>query len=135
MSTRHPTVPCADTGNPVNLLACPFCGSPAALEINETPDFGMIVSGKPTPPNERLSFHVRCSSPPAMRCSMGKHWLDSSAERAAAAWNRRDNEAKLRKVIAYMERQVREVWLPPPNDTYQAVHRAWCMEEADKALK
>jgi hypothetical protein len=64
------------------LLRCPFCGSPARLEISDTPDFSGAGSvGK--------HYSVECTSRPIVRCSMGKHWLTGSAQAAVAAWNRR----------------------------------------------
>jgi hypothetical protein len=69
------------------LLACPFCGCSARLIVGEYPDFagtGVV----------RHHYSVECSSPPAMKCSMGKHWLNDSQSEAVAAWNRRELSEK-----------------------------------------
>jgi hypothetical protein len=40
--------------------------------------------------------------------------------------------ARVREAFTYVDRQVREVWKPV--DSYQIIHREWCIAQAAQAL-
>lgn len=67
---------------PMELLPCPFCGSPAV--VHQWP--GLKLPGRPPAPP---LYSVECQSLPSYHCPMGKRWLVESKSAAITSWNTR----------------------------------------------